>query len=414
MIFILINVKSLMQDRGPSNMPSIRPISSSAHTLAEMYNRLAAGRRGAVLAPGEEGAAPLYVITGVNFTPYDPTCHGDEETHAFSPLAPGYLMNNGAAVATRLIAAGANLVLHGRDSLRLRQALKLEPGAGERVAIIGGDLATDQDASRLMGAIADYARDRPVREVRLMAYQSFAQTSGSPFKTMPDEDICEVERAASRRIRFVYNMAAIGYWLLHDQGQARLRLLSLSALAAHRPSFGLIADCADKAMNEVCWKTFHIESTHLTGKPVNLIQVSPGITTACDIYRGGDMYDFIHEEAVADGFPMARTGRLPQLSADDVGEVATRMLTLEPGQDPNTNLPMRIRESLYGGYTPQKLQALCHAHVHSAANGGVSVGTGADKGPDHLFAPYTVYGRLPPISPSAYQRISLTPPGQSF
>lgn len=398
---------------------------SIASPLNRIYSRLLYRPQPQDILSQSSLSKPLYLVTGASLTLYDPEKHGNEATHA-TFLHEGeprgsqgregknqtYLMNNGAATAMKLIRAGENVLLHGRDSLALRKGLG---GLADspNLQIIGGDISVDQDAARLISSIAEYAANRPINEVRMLAYQSFAQSSGKPFKTMIEEDACEVERAASRRIKFVYNMAAVGYWLLEEQKQEALRIVSLSALAAHRPSFGLMADTSDKVMNEACWRTFHLEANHLTGKPVSVIQINPGITTACDVYRGEEMKYFLHEEATADGFPMDRHNPIPQLSANDVAEVTSRMLSGRVGEDPNHNLPIRVKDALYGGYTPERLKDIFEHHVHFGRNGDIECGT-ARRGPDHLYAAYTSYGKLPIISGDGYQRISLTPQGQTF
>lgn len=362
-------------------------------------------------------AKPLYLVTGASFTEYDAAKHGHEDTHAMF-LEGGkngdkaYLMNNGATIAMKLIQAGENVLLHGHDAFALSTGLG-KVAQAPNLKIVGGDISVDEHASNLMTGITDFALHHPTSEVRIMAYQSFAQTSGNPFKTMIEEEVGEVERAASRRIRFVFNMSAINYWLLEQQKQASLRIVSLSALAAHRPSFGLMADTADKVMNEACWRTFHIEANHLMKKPVNVVLINPGITTACDVYRGDYMKNFLHEEATADGFPMDQAAPIPQLSAHDVAEVATRMLRGDVGADPNKGLSDRIIGALNGGYSPEKLKEIFKKHVAFPEEGHIQCGT-TRSGPDHLFAGYTEYGRLPTISDNGYQRISLTPTGQTF
>ncbi|MFA7276462.1 MAG: hypothetical protein WC043_06650 [Pseudobdellovibrionaceae bacterium] len=391
---------------------------ASASPLSKIYSRLIYRPLPQDILSHSSAAKPLYLITGASLTLYDPQKHGDEPTHA--TLHGGgerrnqtYLMNNGAATALELIKGGENVLLHSRDSLALRKALG-EVANSRNLSIVGGDISVDQDAARLITSITDFAGNRSVSEVRMMAYQSFAQSSGQPFKTMINEESCEAERASSRRIRFVYNMAAIGYWLLEEQNQSALRVVSLSALAAHRPSFGLMADTSDKVMNEACWRTFHLEANHLTGKPINVVQINPGITTACDVYRGENMRSFLLEEAEADGFPMDRgIASIPQLSAHDIAEVASRMIRGDVGDDPNHKLPERIKMALYGGYSPDQLKSIFKHHVQCNEDGTIEFGM-ARKGPDHLYAAYTTYGKLPIISGNGYQRISLTPQGQTF
>ncbi len=389
----------------------------SASPINKIYSRLLYRPQPQNILSHSSLSEPLYLVTGAALTLYDPEKHGGASTHAlFHGGGEGknqtYLMNNGAATALKLIKAGEKVLLHGRDSLALRKGFGYLADS-PNLQIIGGDISVDQDAARLITSIIDFAACRPISEVRIMAYQSFAQSSGKPFKTMIEEETCEVERAASRRIRFVYNMAAVGYWLLEEQKQSALRVITLSALAAHRPSFGLMADTSDKVMNEACWRTFHIEANHLTGRPVNIVQVNPGITTACDVYRGEDMKNFLHEEAKADGFPMEFDRNIPQLSANDIAEVASRMMKGEVGSDPNIDLPDRVVASLYGGYSRDELMDIFNHHVRSCEDGTIECGT-ARKGPDHLYAAYTIYGKLPIISKDAYQRISLTPQGQTF
>lgn len=363
-------------------------------------------------------AKPLYVVTGASFTPYDPDVYGQENAQAVFENARGekFLMNTGAATLMRLIENGDTVVVHGTSPTTICRALDLADDT-PAVKIVGGDLTTQEDTRALVDAIRKSAAEQPVSEVRLMAYQSFAQNNGSPFKPMHEESVQEVDRAALRRIRFSFNMAAVGYWLLDAENQPQLRVVVMSALAANRSSYGLVADAADKFMNENCWRTFHLEANYLTGKSVNVTQVNPGITNACGVYQGSDMRDFLMDESIADGHPMAENVRtdpkaLPQLSSRDVAEVVFRALTTPDGADMNKDLPDPVKQALFGGYTPDQLKAIFNRTVQEK-DGRIEFAVD-QPGPQHLYAAYTTYGALPTIKPNGYQRISLTPPGQTF
>jgi hypothetical protein len=155
-------------------------------------------------------------------------------------------------------------------------------------------------------------------------------------------------------------------------------------------------------MNENIWRTFHLEANHLTQKPVSVIQINSGITTACGVYQGDDMRRFLMDEAKADGHPMdaqlnQSSTPLPQLSASDVGDVAYRMLTAAHGSDTNINLPPTVQNALFGGYSPEALRAIFNRVVKDL---GDRIEIGVDQpGPQHLYAAYTTYGRLPAVEP---------------
>jgi hypothetical protein len=270
----------------------------------------------------------------------------------------------------------------------------------------------------IYAALEAMSAQKPVSTVRMGLYQSFAQAAGDPFKPMHVEPVAEVERAAGKRLRFVYNMAAMGYDFLLNRGLDSLRIVSLSALASQRATYGLLADAADKYMNELTWRTFHLESNVSTGKPVSLYQINPGITAACDVYQRDSVRQVVNRESVADGFPLddeVLKGEkpLPAMSANDVAWVADAMLTTEEGADPNENMPAHVKELLYGGFTPEELKARFGEAVQ-ATESGVAVDPNHVL-PEHMLAAATEYGALPSeLRPGDYKRISLCPPGQRF
>lgn len=362
-------------------------------------------------------AAPVYILTGASFTAYDAAKHGSEPTHAFWNDEAGdkqYLMNNTAAVLQKLLADDCRVLLHTRSDIELTRQLV----RGRDVHVIEGDLGDPSILKSMYRELAAMGEARPVSDVAMVLYQSFAQNSGEPFKPMHKEPVDEVERAASRRLRFVYNMAAMGYDLLMNRGLSDLRVVSLSALAANRASYGLMADAADKFMNELAWRTFHLESNISTGKPVTVFQVNPGITTACETYRDARAMKTVLQESIADGFPlsddiMSGKAPIPQLSAHDIAWISHALLCTPEGADPNEGMPKDVKATLYGGYSPQQL--CCRL---KDALTFVGDGAAIDDGnllPDHILTPGTTYGALPsPIKKGSYKRISMTPMGQQF
>ncbi len=363
-------------------------------------------------------AEPVYILTGASFTPFDPQKHGEEATHAFyeSPQADQqkYLMNNTAAILQTLMKDDCRILLHTRSDISLTRQLVDNP----RVHIIEGDLADPQILKSLYHELASMAQKQPISDVSMVLYQSFAQNNGEPFKPMHKESPQEVERACNRRLRFVYNMAAMGYDLLVNRGLDDLKILSLSALAANRASYGLLADAADKFMCELAWRTFHLESNISTGKPVSVFQINPGITTACDTYRDPRAMKTVFQESIADGFPlsdeiMEGKAPIPQLSAHDVAWVANALLRTPEGQNPNAGMPEDIRATLYGGFSPEELRRRLLASLDVGSE--TSSIDGGNLLPDHIITPGTTYGALPsPMRKGVYKRISMTPKGQEF
>lgn len=363
-------------------------------------------------------ATPVYILTGASYTPYDPAKHGAEVTHAFhdhtDQQGRRFLMNNTAAVLPLLLQDNCRVLLHTRSDIGLTKELVNHP----HVRIIDGDLSDPKILQSIYRELAEMADEQPISAVSMMLYQSFAQNNGEPFKPLHKESVQEVERACNRRLRFIYNMAAMGYDLLMNKGQNDLRVVSLSALAANRASYGLMADAADKFMNELAWRTYFHEANISTGKPVSIYQINPGITTACDTYRDPRALKTVIQESIADGFPLAQEimegkAPIPQLSARDVAWVSHALLRTPDGADPNVGMPAQIKEALYGGFNPQELRKRLLAAIDIAEDT-----TRLDLEnilPDHILTPGTVYGALPsPMKRGSYKRISLTPPGQEF
>lgn len=360
-------------------------------------------------------AEPVYILTGASFTPYDPAKHGDEDTHAFWNVdGQNYLMNNTAAVLQTLLKDNCRVLLHSRSDQELTKKIV----DGHRVHVIGGDLADTAILPTMYDELAKMSREQPISDVSMVLYQSFAQNNGEPFKPMHRESVEEVERATSRRLRFVYNMAAMGYDLLTNRGLDNLRVVSLSALAANRASYGLLADAADKFMNELAWRTFYLESNVSTGKPVSVFQINPGITTACETYRDPQAMKTVIQESIADGFPLSDevidgTAPIPQLSAHDVAWITNALLRTPEGDDPNKGMPDHVKATLYGGFSPQELKRRL---LKSLTIGDETSSIDNDSVlPDHILTPATTYGALPsPMKGGIYKRISMTPKGQEF
>ncbi len=368
-----------------------------------------------------EGASPVYIVTGASFTKYDPELHGKDETHAFAAVegedGETYLMNNTAAVFERLAQSGERVLVHSKDAA-LVEKLAERYGVQDNVKVIGGDLGGKDILPDIYRELEAFADEAPVNDVRMALYQSFAQNNGEPFKPMHREAKEEVEGAANRRIRFVYNVAALGYDLLMNRKQDSLRVVSLSALAASRATYGLLADASDKYMNELGFRTFHLEANISTGKPVSIYQVNPGITTACGVYRDETARKIVKRESIADGFPMdddVFTGKkdLPQISSHEVAWVVDALLRTPENEDPNEAMPEKVRKLLYGGFEPEEFQ---HRFEGAISKNGNVIEIDPDRRlPEHVLTPQTSYGRLPKaILPGDYRRISLSPPGQKF
>lgn len=363
------------------------------------------------------GATPVYILTGASFTAYDKDKHGHEPTHAFwhdADSGTQYLMNNTAAILQKLMADDCRVVLHTRSDMNLTRRLV----NNKNVHVIEGDLADPAILKSMYRELADMSTAQPVSDVAMVLYQSFAQNNGEPFKPLHKEPVQEVERAASRRLRFIYNMSAMGYDLLMNRGLNDLRVISLSALAANRASYGLLADAADKFMNELAWRTFHLEANISTGKPVTVFQVNPGITTACETYRDGRAMKTVLQESIADGFPlsddiMSGKAPIPQLSALDVAWISHALLRTPEGGNPNEGMPKAVKDALYGGYPAGEL--CCRLKKALAFNGDTVAIDDNSLLPDHILTPCTTYGALPtPLQKGTYKRISVTPMGQQF
>lgn len=364
-------------------------------------------------------ALPVYIITGASFTPYDRDLHGEFTTHSFSRYAPygsKYLLNNTSAIAETLLDHGNRVILHVKDKKLAQDIFKHVDSS--KLQLIEGDLGKPQVVEDIYQSLSNLAQHAPIKNIGLGLYQSFAQQGGMPFKTMHEEDIETVEGAANKRLRFVYNMAAMSYDMMLNRGVEDLRIVSLSALASSRATYGLLADAADKYMNELAWRTFYIEGKALTGKDITYFQVNPGITTACEVYKLPEVKQLVIDEAAADGFPFSKDvieGReeLPQLSADHVAWVSNKLLTAKEGEDLNKDMPPYIQQLLTAGYDFDELKGKFNAAVNQD---GKSISINLDNQlPEHIFTSATTFGALPDkVEKGMYRRVTLTPPGQRF
>jgi len=366
-------------------------------------------------------ATPVYLVTGATFTLYEKNLHGDDPTHAFfKPRTTGgkrYLMNNTAALLEQLINQGQRVLVHSGNPDLVKELVSRHPN-GSKVTVIGGDLADPDILKTAYAALEIMSAGQPISTVKMALYQSFAQNGGEPFKPIHREPVAEVERAASRRLRFIYNMTAMGYDFVVNRRMDDLRITSLSSLASNRASYGLLADAADKFMNELVWRTFHLEANISTGKPVTLYQINPGITTACDVYTRDSVQQTVYRESIADGFPLDEkvlTGQapLPQISAHDVAWVAEALLSTPYNSNPNEDIPDSVQSLLYGGFSPDELKNRFEQAVKFTDKG---VAVDPDRVlPEHILRTATEYGSLPSkLQAGEYRRISLTPFGQRF
>jgi NAD(P)-dependent dehydrogenase (short-subunit alcohol dehydrogenase family) len=369
----------------------------------------------------EQGAnsQPVYIVTGASFTAYDKKIHGEFTTHSYSDYAAcgsQYLLNNTASIAEKLLAQGHRVVLHVKDKAQAEHIFGDVDAS--QIHIIEGDLGNSQVVEDIYAGLSRFAQNAPISNIGLSLYQSFAQSGGMPFHPMHQEQIETIEAAANKRLRFVYNMVAMSYDMLLNRQVDDLRIVSLSALASNRATYGLIADAADKFMNELAWRTFYIEGRALTGKNISYFQVNPGITTACEVYKLPEIRDLVIDEAAADGFPFSSDvtsgkSQLPQISAEQVAWVSQRLLTAQVGDDLNKNLPPYIKRLLSGGRSYADLKSQFEAAVQ-CDDESLSINLNNEL-PEYIFSPASTYGALPKtIEKNMYRRITLTPPGQLF
>lgn len=366
-----------------------------------------------------QAARPVYIVTGASFTEYDRDLHGEFTTHSFSRYAPygsKYLMNNTSAIAERLLDQGERVILHVKNKDLAADIFKhVDPS---KLYLIEGDLGQPKVVEDIYQGLGHFAGDAPVKNIGLALYQSFAQQGGMPFKTIDQESVETVEGAANKRLRFVYNMAAMTYDMLLNRNVDDLRIVSLSALASSRATYGLLADAADKYINELAWRTFYLEARAHTGKDISYFQVNPGITTACEVYKLPEVKDLVIREARADGFPFSKKieegkAELPQISADHVAWVSKKLLTAKVGDDLNKDMPPYIRQLLSAGYSMDELTKKFNAAVQSDGK-SLSINLHNEL-PEHIFAPAQTLGALPDcVEKNMYRRVTLTPPGQKF
>ncbi len=369
--------------------------------------------------PEAEGAEPVFIVTGASFNPI-PADHPDAEW--LGGIAVGtdeqtlQVGNPAGAAFVRLMNEGARIVVHSKAPELISRMIGDAGVDFGRIDIISGDPVSPEALHSMAEALERQAQAQPISEVRPILYNSFAQGEPEPFKVMVDEPVENVEKAANRRMRFVYSMSALFYDLLANRGQEQLRVVSLGALAANRASYGLLADAGDKFMTELGWRTFHHEANMLTGKPVSVIQVHPGITVAGSVYSGSRV-DLVKAESVADGHPfdtevLEGERDMPKLSPAVIGDVCAAMAMVGPGDDPNTLVKRDLADLLTAGTSLDQLSDALRRSV-SVAEGRVSVGISGEL-PDFAYAPHSEYGKLPKPGPRDYRRVNISPPGQRF
>lgn len=422
---------SRMQPPGswsPAESPSRRLIEQELAALRQEFQAeldpflVAHGLEGVEpprLQPGAADARPMALVTGINYTPFEDARHSDANSVVPDPRDPSrsVILNTAAAVLLQLVEAGMPVVAHAKSPAALEALLEGRAAPGQ-VTIVSGDLTETATNRSIAEAIGAQSRAHAVSEVRMVLYNSFAQNNGSPFKPLHREAVGEVERAAARRLRFAYNMSAMGYFLMERAGQPGLRVVSLAALAASRASYGLMADACDKFTCELAWKTFHAEANAHTGRPVTVVQVNPGIVAAGDVYADEANRRLVVREAIADGHPLsngitAGVEPLPQLNAGDVASIVAALVRVKDGGDPNDYVSPRVAELLTAGRPMAELRAQLHAATQSHADGSVSVGLDHAL-PDYAYAPGQSWGRLPQMEPGRYRRVAIAPPGQRF
>lgn len=371
------------------------------------------------LQPDNKHARPLVLITGIGLSPFVDAKHTDANAVVADPRDPSrsVILNTSAAVLLDVVAAGHPVVAHAKDKDAIDALLKGRAAPGQ-VTVLSGDLTESTTNRAIAKAIAAQAERQPVSEVRMVLYNSFAQNNGSPFKPLHRERVEEVERAASKRLRFAYNMSALGYFLMEKAEQKGLRVVSLAALASLRASYGLMADACDKYTCELSWKTFHAEANIHTGRPVTVFQVNPGIVAAGDVYADPANRKLVVREAIADGHPLsnavtAGVAPLPQLNARDVAAVVTALVRTDDNKDPNALLAPHVRELLTAGRPLEELREKLTAAARTHEDGSISVGLDHAL-PDYAYAAGQSFGRLPMMEPGRYRRVSIAPPGQRF
>lgn len=218
-------------------------------------------------------------------------------------LVTGSTSGIGAAVASRLSAAGARVVLNSRSSTEAGSAMVDELGA-ERTHYVKGDIASEVDARRLVD-------ETVARFGRLDVLVNNAGTT----ERIPHSDF---DTASPDVFRRLYEVNVIGTWqvtvaaLPHLRSSGAGSIVNVSSLAGVRPTGSSIPYAVSKAALN------HLTAllANVVGPQVRVNAVAPGLV---DTPWTADWQDL--HEAVKVMAPMQRSAQ-----PDDVAEVVMTLV----------------------------------------------------------------------------------------
>lgn len=314
-----------------------------------------------------------------------------------------YTLNASAALAIQALQQGELVIL----------ALPAEQVVGAQVAMEGMGLSSNlalfavgaegaELAASVRRALASAFRLRYVSRVNFVLHGSYSEGTGRPFAAMDDIDPQEAADVGGTRIKAWWHLLQAARSVLNET-QAELRIVGLTALAAHRPSSFLFIDSVHKVVSSVMLEVFALENS-TQERPVYVVEVGPGIVSS-STYDRPDIQQLITEEAKRDGFPLD-PGNLPQLQCTDVARVAAAYLRAIPGTAPEGLGD--VEHLTWAGRTPDdfltEIDSWC---LRSGSRVTIR------KNLPAYVCRGTTFGGFPCLLPG-YSFIPLTPLGQRF
>lgn len=142
-------------------------------------------------------------------------------------LVTGSSRGIGAAIATRFAAAGAAVVVHGRDGEAIHDVVAQITAAGGRAIGVSADLTDFDDIERM--------RERVERELAPIDIL-VANSGGNPSRPGPIEDISLADWTAAVDMNLTATFLSIKSLLPGMKARGRGTILTMSSAAARRPT----------------------------------------------------------------------------------------------------------------------------------------------------------------------------------
>lgn len=358
--------------------------------------------------------APVCILTNCCIYPFDETRHARTATKTYyEPTGERHMLNVTAAAAIKLMERGQRVIMHVPEEIRVRmeELIALHPRAA-LCRLVTGDIYKRSILEVLYGAVTNMADTELVSRIDFCLYDSYASGLSRPFLPMFEDDPATAGRLAAERTNFLFYFSMMAYDLLTRCGQAELRFVCPTALAAKRPSSHLFTDTIHKAVSNVLLRTLGYELPYYCDKPARIVEVAPGIVDS-GLYDELSVREATHEESVMDGFPLMHgpldVHAFPMLCIDVLAEVCVAYLIADTDKQLATFVSEEVRDVTRAGRSHEELRATFEQLTVSQGDGIII----SQELPEYCYMPGTVWGGLPPIH-CGYTSVMLTPPGQYF